>query len=49
MYCYNYYFIGGGTQKQWTILRHNGPLFPPEYIPHKIPVIINNKEHILPE
>ena len=47
MHCYNYYFIGGGTQKQWTILKHNGPLFPPDYIPHKIPVIIKNKEHIL--
>jgi DNA topoisomerase-1 len=48
MYCYYYYFIGGGNKKQWTVLKHNGPLFPPEYIPHKIPVIINGQEYILP-
>jgi DNA topoisomerase-1 len=37
---------GGGTNL-WTSLIHNGPYFPPPYIPHKIPVIINNKEIIL--
>jgi DNA topoisomerase-1 len=37
----------GGGQKQWTVLQHNGPLFPPEYIPHKIPIIINNTKHLL--
>jgi DNA topoisomerase-1 len=42
-----YYLIGGGEQKQWTVLQHNGVMFPPEYVPHKIPVIINNKEVIL--
>lgn len=41
--------IGGGDKPQWTVLKHNGPMFPLEYIPHKIPVIINNKEIILPE
>jgi DNA topoisomerase-1 len=39
---------GGGT-KQWTVLQHNGPMFPPPYIPHKIPVIANGNEIILPE
>lgn len=39
--------IGGG-KPQWTVLQHNGPMFPPEYVPHKIPVIIGGKEIILP-
>lgn len=38
----------GGGKPQWTVLQHNGPMFPPEYIPHKIPVIINNREVVLP-
>ena len=42
------YFIGGGNTKQWTVLKHNGPLFPPEYIPHKIPIIVKNTKIILP-
>jgi DNA topoisomerase-1 len=42
------YFIGGGIKKQWTVLRHNGPMFPPEYQKHNIPVIINNQNVILP-
>lgn len=33
---------------QWKTLEHNGPMFPPEYVPHKIPVLINKKEYILP-
>ena len=40
----NFNLIGAGTKPQWTVLKHNGPMFPPEYIPHKIPVIINNEE-----
>jgi len=43
--------IGGGVSNnkpQWTVLRHNGPFFPPNYIVHNTPVIINNKEVILP-
>jgi DNA topoisomerase-1 len=47
MLSFKTYFLGGGGQKQWSVLRHNGPLFPPEYIPHKTPVIINNKHIIL--
>lgn len=41
--------IGGADKPQWKVFRHNGPMFPPKYVPHKIPVIINNKEVILPE
>ncbi len=39
----------GGSKPQWTVLQHNGPMFPPEYQPHKIPVIVMGKEIILPE
>jgi DNA topoisomerase-1 len=38
----------GGSKPQWTVLIHNGPMFPPDYIPHKIPVIINKQSIILP-
>ncbi len=31
----------GGGPKKWTTLEHNGVLFPPEYIPHKIPILYN--------
>ena len=37
----------GGSTKQWTVLQHNGPMFPDEYIPHKIPIIINNHKIFL--
>ena len=43
------YFLLGGGKPQWTVLQHNGPIFPPEYIPHNIPIIVNNKEIILPK
>jgi DNA topoisomerase-1 len=39
----------GGGKPQWTVLQHNGPMFPPDYTPHKIPVIINGNQVILPE
>ena len=38
----------GGGKPQWTVLQHNGPMFPPSYVPHKIPVFINGNEIILP-
>ena len=38
----------GGGASQWTVLQHNGPMFPPNYEPHNIPVIVNDKEVILP-
>jgi DNA topoisomerase-1 len=47
MLSFQYYFLGGGNQKQWTVLKHNGPFFPSEYKPHKIPIIVNNKKIIL--
>jgi DNA topoisomerase-1 len=31
----------GAGPKKWTTLEHNGVLFPPEYIPHKIPILYN--------
>jgi DNA topoisomerase-1 len=45
---FNNFFLGGGNIKQWTTLRHNGPMFSPKYESHKIPVIINNIKVILP-
>jgi DNA topoisomerase-1 len=47
MLAFKTYFIGGGNQKQWTVLKHNGPYFPPEYTPHKTPIIVNNEKIIL--
>ena len=34
----------GGGKPQWTVLQHNGPMFPPAYVPHGKPVIINGNE-----
>lgn len=48
MFKINKYLIGGGNTKQWTVFKHNGPLFPPEYIPHKIPIIVKNQNIVLP-
>jgi DNA topoisomerase-1 len=39
----------GGGKPQWTVLQHNGPLFPPIYETHGKPVIVNGNEIILPE
>jgi len=39
----------GGGKPKWTVLKHNGPMFPPPYKPHNIPIIINGKEIVLPE
>lgn len=47
MLSFKTFFLGGGNQTQWTILRHNGPFFPPEYEPHKIPIIVNNNRIVL--
>jgi len=45
-----YQLYGGAKvkKKQWTVFRHNGPFFPEEYKPHKIPVIISGKSVVLP-
>ena len=37
------FMMGGGNTKQWTELIHNGPMFPPLYVPHKIPIYINGR------
>ena len=41
----NYILIGG--KNQWSELCHNGPMFPPEYIQHNTPIIVNNEKIIL--
>lgn len=39
--------IGGrSNKKKWTTFIHNGVLFPPEYIPHDIPIIYNNNQKV---
>lgn len=38
----------GAGKPQWTVFRHNGPLFPPEYEPHKIPIKFLGEDIILP-
>jgi len=42
--------VGGNAnkKKRWTKLYHNGPMFPDEYQPHKIPLIYKNEKIILP-
>jgi DNA topoisomerase-1 len=37
------------NKKRWTKMFHNGPMFPDEYIPHKIPIIFKNEKIILPD
>lgn len=32
---------------KWTSLEHNGVCFPPEYVPHKVPLIYDGQEIIL--
>jgi DNA topoisomerase-1 len=46
---WNLYLLLGGGQKQWTLLQHNGPMFPEGYKPHKTPVLVKGKEIILPD
>ena len=44
-----YNLIGSG-KPQWTVLRHNGPMFPPPYEPHGIPALLNGvKINLSPE
>lgn len=35
------YILTGSGKPQWTVLRHNGPMFPPPYEPHGIPIKLN--------
>ena len=39
---------GKDNKKRWDKLHHNGPMFPDEYTPHKIPIIYKNEKIILP-
>jgi hypothetical protein len=39
---------GKNNKKRWDKLYHNGPLFPDEYQPHKIPIIYKNEKIVLP-
>jgi len=39
--------MGGANKKQWTTLEHAGVQFPPEYVPHKIPVIYKGEKIVL--
>lgn len=45
----NHIILGqlGGAKKKWTTLAHNGPLFPPPYEKHNVPVIYNQTEIVL--
>lgn len=42
------WILVGSGKPQWTVLKHNGPFFPPEYIPHNVPIIVNGKKINLP-
>jgi DNA topoisomerase-1 len=41
-------FLEEGNEIKWTTLQHNGVLFPPEYIPHGIPLVYAGEEIVLP-
>lgn len=45
----NYFTLNqmGGAKRKWNTLEHNGPMFPPEYEQHFVPVIYEGKEIIL--
>jgi DNA topoisomerase I len=36
--------LGGERKKKWDTLEHNGPMFPPEYKPHNLPIIYNEEK-----
>jgi DNA topoisomerase-1 len=42
-------YIQFGGSKKWSKFHHNGVMFPPPYIPHKIPIKYNGVNIILPE
>ena len=45
---WNLYNLYGGGKPQWTVLQHNGPMFPSDYVKHNTPILIKDKEHLLP-
>jgi DNA topoisomerase I len=34
----------GAGQKKWTTLSHNGVVFPPDYVPHRVPILYNGNK-----
>jgi DNA topoisomerase-1 len=40
---------GGGDKPQWSVLKHNGPMFPSIYIPHKTKILVKGNETELNE
>ena len=38
------FILVGGGSSQWSVFRHNGPMFPEEYKPHNIPIIIKGEK-----
>lgn len=40
--------FGGKELKRWKTLQHNGVFFPPEYVPHNIPLLHKGQEIKLP-
>lgn len=34
----------GAGQKKWTTLSHNGVVFPPAYVPHRVPILYNGNK-----
>ena len=43
---YNEYIqlYGGGDKPQWSVLKHNGPMFPSIYIAHKTKILVKGNE-----
>ena len=39
---------GKNNKKRWDRLQHNGPMFPDDYVPHKIPVLYKKESIVLP-
>ena len=35
-------------ERRWKTLSHNGPLFPPEYVPHGVPLVYDGERIVLP-
>jgi DNA topoisomerase-1 len=40
--------FGGKEVKRWKTLQHNGVMFPPEYVPHNIPLVVKGTDVKLP-
>lgn len=37
------WILYGGSKSNWNTFRHNGPMFPEEYQPHNLPIIVNGE------